>query len=143
LNRYVELKRAFQFLECATRQKDLLARCRDLPSFLVGRPAESTLRDYVFCLMLVSVVTQLEADLERLRHVPGLARTDRLATRLRLLRDHFQISADVFDPLDRLREARNQFVHTGDLRVDAGCTKADMPGIVVRFLQRCSHPDYL
>ena len=115
MNRYVELKRAFQFLECATRQKDLLTRCRDLPGFLAGRRAEASLRDYLFCLMLVSAVAQLKADLDHLRGVPGLQAAGQLATRLRLLREHFQVPADVYDAVDRIRNARNPFVHDGEI----------------------------
>jgi hypothetical protein len=141
MNRYVELKRAFQFLECATRQREVMSRC-DLPPFLTGRRAESSLRDYIFCLMLVSTVAQLEFDILALRGVPGLQAANTLATRLRILRDHYQVQVEVYDAVDRIRDARNHFVHHGDLRVDAGCTKAEVPGIMVTFLQRCRHPDY-
>src|SRR5262249_43660864 len=130
------------FLECAIRQKETLSRCRDLPSNLGGRPSESRLRDYVFCLMLVSTVAQLELDIERLAGIPGPQGAHRLATRLRIPRDHFQISTEAFDPVDRIREARNRFVHEGTLQVDAGCTKVEVPGIIVTFLQRCRYPDY-
>lgn len=142
MNRYVELSRAFQFLECAVRQKELLTRCRGLPLFLTRRPAESSLRDYIFCLLLVSTLAHLEADIERLAGVPGLKRSDKLLPRLRILRDHFRIPAEVFNAVDRIRDARNQFIHEGKLPVDAGCTKADVPRIIVTFLHRCRHPDY-
>jgi hypothetical protein len=142
VNRYVELKRAFQFLECVTRQKDLRSRCRDLPPFLDGRRAETSLRDYLLCLMLVSTVAQLEADIERLEGIPGLRAANGLLARLRILREHHQIPGDVFDAVDRIRDARNRFVHQGELPVDPGCTKAEVPRIIVRFLQRCHHPDF-
>jgi hypothetical protein len=142
VNRYVELTRSFQFLECATRQKEVLTRCRHLPTFLAGRPVEASLRDYLFCLTLVSAVAQLEADLEHIRGVPDLHRTGLLSSRLRLLRDHFQVSGRVYGAVDQIRVARNRFVHEQEVRVDAGCTKAEVPGIMVTFLQHCRHPDY-
>ena len=141
-NPYVEIRNGFQFLECAVRQKDSLSRC-SFPNHLGSGRAESSLRDYVFCLMLVSAIAQLEHDIEQLTDVPGLGKANKLAIKLRILRNHFHISAEAFEALDRLREARNDFVHSGRFNLDAGCTKSEIPGIMVTFLQRCSHPGYL
>lgn len=92
--------------------------------------------------MLVATVTQLEADIEVLSGIPYLKASEKLAPLLRVLREHFSIPKEVYEAVDRIREARNSFIHQGRLRVDPGCTKADVPGIVVTFLQRCRHPDH-
>jgi hypothetical protein len=72
LNRYAEIRQAVTFLECATRQKDTRQRCRNLPEQLGGRIAESGIRDYIYGLMLVAVIAQLEHDITTIRDVPGL-----------------------------------------------------------------------
>jgi hypothetical protein len=141
LNQYVEIKNSFQFLECAVRQRETLTSC-SLPRQVKGKRADSALRDYLFCLMLVSAIAQLEYDIDKLRDVPGLHRTNKLSVRLQLLRVHYQIDGKMFDAIDRLRDARNRFVHEGESNLDAGCTKAEIPGIIVTFLQRCQHPEY-
>lgn len=141
MNPYVEIKNAFQFLECAVRQNETISRC-NFPYSLKGRRADSVFRDYVTCLMLVSVVAQLEHDIDELSGVPGLHHSNKLANRLRVLKDHFHIDSDAYDGVDRIREARNLFVHDGDLNVSTGCTRSEMPGIIVTFLQRCKHPLY-
>ena len=142
MNPYLQLRNSFQFLECAVRQKDTLSRCRGQPQSSAGRNPESALRDYVFCLMLVSTVSQLEADIEKLSGIPGLHQTDKLAPRLRILRDHYGIANTTYDAVDRIRDARNDFVHNRSIKVEAGCTKGQMAGIIVTFLQLCRHPDY-
>ncbi len=88
------------------------------------------------------MVAQLEDDIERLRDVPCLRQTDKLSRRLLILRDHFQISVDSFDAVDRIRDARNRFVHDGVVGADVGCTSKELPGVIVDFLNSCNHPDY-
>lgn len=142
MNPYIEIKNTFQFLECMTRQKEAFTRCRSLPANLSGRNPEAALRDYVFCLMLVRVIAQLEFDIDIIDNVPGLKQTDKLAPRHRILRNHFQIGREVFEAVDQIRDARNQFVHDGVTTVNPGCTKAEMPGHIITFLQRCNQPSY-
>jgi hypothetical protein len=142
LNRYAEIRQVFTLLECTTRQKEVLKRCGNLPDRLGGRNAASGIRDYVYGLMLVAVIAQLEHDVTRIQNVPGLQRAPGLAYRLRILRDHFQVGMDSFDAVDRIRDARNVFVHDGMISANAGCTKVEMPGHIVTFLQQCKHPDY-
>ncbi len=141
MNPYIEIKNAFQFLDCAVRQRETFTRC-DFPFALSGKRADSVMRDYVFCLTLVSTVAQLEKDIETLRNVPDLRDSTMLAGKLRALRAHFRIGGEIYDSVDRIRDARNQFVHEGRLDVNPGCTKAEIPGIIVTFLQRCQHPEH-
>jgi hypothetical protein len=140
-NPYMEVRQVFQFLDCATRQQDVVDRCRGLPLWLAGRATGSAMRDYVFCLMLVSVVARLEFDVEFLHDVPGLHQTARFQPRLRILRDHFGITRSVYEAVDRIRDARNQFVHNATIRVNPGCTRAELPGVITTFLRHCDHPD--
>ena len=142
MNAYVEIKNTFQFFECAVRNNDRLDRC-SLPKQFQGRQTDSVLRDYVFCLTLVSMVAKLENDIESLSGVPLLRSTDKLKPRLRVLKNHFAVSNELFEAIDRIREARNAFVHDGNVSVNAGCTKAELPGKIVSFLQCCRHPDYI
>ena len=141
-NQYIDLKHAFKYLECASRQKDMVSRCKGLPKILAGRNPESGLRDYIHCLMLVTVIAQLESDIEQLRDIPLLHRTDMLAPRLIILRNHFQIESDVYSAVDGIRQARNLFVHEGQTQLNAGYAMAEVPGRIVTFLQRCQHPNY-
>jgi hypothetical protein len=108
-----------------------------------GGRTESVLRNYVFCLTLVSMVAQLEYDIEKLQDIPLLKQTDKLKPRLGVLKAHFSIKDDVFWPVDLIRDARNSFVHDGQTNVNAGCSKAEMPGKIVAFLQSCKHPEYV
>ncbi len=108
----------------------------------MGSQSEALLRDYIFCLTLVSMVAKLETDIETLSGIPNLKRSDKLGPRLIVLRDHFQINQVIFDAVDQIREARNSFVHDGFLNLRPGCTRAEMPGKIVTFLQQCGHPDY-
>ncbi len=142
MNSYIDIKDSFQFLVCAVRQKEMLKQCRSLPHRLSSRNSDTMLRDYLFCLILVRTIAQLEYDIEMLTDIPGLHKADKLSPRLRILRDHFQISADVYDAVDRIRDARNQFIHDGSTDVNAGRTMAEVPGVMVTFLQRCRHPAY-
>jgi len=102
----------------------------------------SALRDYIFGLMLVAVVAQLEDDIATIQGVPGLRNAGGLATKIRLLRFQFRVNDQVSDLVDRIKDARNLFVHDGMVTADAGCTRVEMAGHMVRFLQRCGHPDY-
>lgn len=140
-NPYVQIRRTFQFIDCAVRQDSIASKCRDLPDQVRGHNTDSALRDFVLCQMLVAIISQLEDDITELRGIPNL-QGNSLAGQLRALRDHFQISHQNFDGVDRLRSARNDFVHNGIIRVNPGCTKVQIPGIVVQFLQQCQHPNY-
>lgn len=142
MNAYIEIKNSFQYLDCAVRNNQNLGRC-SLPKQLQGRNSEAILRDYVFCLTLVSFVAQLESDIDKFSGVPSLKATDKLKPRLRALKSHFSVPDDLFNAVDRIRDARNLFIHDGQLTVDTGCSRAEMPGKIVSFLQRCQHPDYI
>lgn len=141
-NPYTDLQKAFQYLECSARQRGAQDCCGPLPHLLRGGDSDRALRDYVFCLLLVSAVAQFELDLGQIRGVPGNQSTWRLSARLKLLRDHFRVPPAAFDAVDQIRLARNQFVHDGSTNVEAGCTKRLVPGILVTFLHHCQHPQY-
>src|SRR5690348_9565317 len=136
MNEYLEIKRAFDFLECLVRNHESIGRCR-VPANLHGRPAKSALRDYSFCLMLVSMIAKFEDDIDSLTDIPHLKASDKLSPRLKILRDHFSITTDLYDTVDRIREARNSFVHEGQMQVDTGCTKVEIAGRIVDFLRKC------
>jgi hypothetical protein len=141
INTYVQIKNSFQFLECAVRRRGTLSEC-EFPYEFKGRPADSALRDYILCQMLVSVVAQLESDIRLIAGVPGLGSAGSLSAKLRLLRDHFQISDVSYSAVDQVRDARNRFVHQGEFSVNPGCTKAELPGVLVSFLRKCQHPNF-
>ena len=141
-NQYIEICRTFSFLECAVRQDSTKGRCRDLPQQLRGRQSDAALRDFIFCQMLVAIVSQLEDDIDALSGIPFLHKTWKLEPRLMILRKHFSISSAEWAGVDRIRIARNRFVHDGEISVNPNCTRAQVPGIVVSFLHSCQHPSY-
>ncbi|HEY3284962.1 MAG TPA: hypothetical protein VGN26_22035 [Armatimonadota bacterium] len=142
MNAYTRLANDFKLLDCVVRQRDALGRCGRLSGRTAGRDPGADARNLLFGLLLVCVVAQLEHDLDLLDGVPGLRGAGSLSARLRLLRDHFQISHRKFSQLDKIRDARNSFVHSGAERVSLGLTRAEVPGCVVEFLQCCEHPSY-